>query len=49
MTLEWEGTASGSLHGRLWLVAEFFGNVLGVRLRPLFALEVERTVNPSAC
>ncbi|SDK61143.1 hypothetical protein SAMN05216189_10449 [Pseudomonas delhiensis] len=30
------GIASGSLHGWLWLVAAFFGNALGVRLRPLF-------------
>jgi uncharacterized protein len=43
------GIASGSLHGWLWLVAAFFGNVLGVHLRPLFALEVERTPNPSTC
>ncbi|MDF3934621.1 YeeE/YedE family protein [Pseudomonas citronellolis] len=30
------GIASGSLHGWLWLVAAFFGNALGVRLRPIF-------------
>ncbi|MBZ5876545.1 YeeE/YedE family protein [Chromohalobacter israelensis] len=30
------GIASGSLHGWLWLVAAFAGNMLGVRLRPLF-------------
>jgi uncharacterized protein len=36
------GIVSGSLHGWLWLVAAFFGNVLGTRLRPLFGLEVER-------
>ncbi|QNA90256.1 YeeE/YedE family protein [Massilia sp. Dwa41.01b] len=42
------GILSGSLHGWLWLVAAFVGNVLGTRLRPLFGLEVER-VKPSAC
>ncbi|WP_244817719.1 YeeE/YedE family protein [Caballeronia sp. Lep1P3] len=42
------GIVSGSLHGWLWLVAAFFGNVLGTRLRPLFGLEVER-VRPTAC
>ncbi|WP_325434573.1 YeeE/YedE family protein [Pseudomonas nitroreducens] len=30
------GIASGSLHGWLWLVAAFFGNTVGVRLRPTF-------------
>jgi uncharacterized membrane protein YedE/YeeE len=42
------GIASGSLHGWVWLVAAFFGNVLGTRLRPLFGLEVER-VRPTGC
>ena len=42
------GILSGSLHGWLWLVAAFAGNVLGTRLRPLFGLEVER-VKPGAC
>jgi uncharacterized protein len=42
------GIVSGSLHGWLWLVAAFFGNVAGTRLRPLFGLEVER-VRPTAC
>lgn len=32
------GIASGSLHGWLWLVMAFAGNMLGVRLRPFFAL-----------
>lgn len=36
------GIISGSLHGWLWLVAAFAGNVFGTRLRPLFGLEVER-------
>ncbi len=30
------GIASGSLHGWVWLVAGFAGNMLGVRLRPIF-------------
>jgi uncharacterized protein len=42
------GIVSGSLHGWLWLVAAFFGNVAGTRLRPLFGLEVER-LRPTSC
>ncbi|MGS2742351.1 YeeE/YedE family protein [Halomonas sp. LS-001] len=30
------GIASGSLHGWVWLVAAFAGNMVGVRLRPIF-------------
>lgn len=41
------GIASGSLHGWLWLVAAFAGNVWGTKLRPMFDLSVERT--RSAC
>ena len=37
------GIASGSVHGWLWLVAAFIGNIAGTRLRPLFDLQVERT------
>ena len=37
------GIASGSLHGWLWLVAAFAGNIAGTRLRPMFDLNVERT------
>jgi len=33
------GIASGSLHGYLWAVAAFAGNVIGVRLRPWFFME----------
>lgn len=33
------GTVSGSLHGWIWLVFAFAGNVIGVRLRPLFRLD----------
>ncbi len=32
------GVASSSLHGWLWFVAAFIGNMLGTRLRPLFRL-----------
>ena len=42
------GIISGSLHGWLWLVCAFAGNVLGTRLRPLFGLEVER-IKASGC
>ncbi|MDN4035903.1 YeeE/YedE family protein [Massilia sp. YIM B02443] len=42
------GILSGSLHGWLWLVVAFVGNIVGTRLRPLFGLEVER-VKPSGC
>ena len=37
------GIASGSLHGWLWLVAAFAGNIAGTQLRPMFDLPVERT------
>ena len=37
------GIASGSLHGWLWLVAAFAGNIFGTRLRPMFDLSVEKT------
>lgn len=43
------GIASGSLHGWVWMVAAFAGNVIGTRLRPLFDLEVERTPRLTAC
>ncbi|MEM5446980.1 YeeE/YedE family protein [Paraburkholderia guartelaensis] len=39
------GIVSGSLHGWLWLVCAFAGNVLGTKLRPWFGLEVERVKN----
>ena len=42
------GIVSGSLHGWLWLVFAFAGNVIGTRLRPFFGLEVER-VKQSGC
>ena len=37
------GIASGSLHGWLWLVAAFAGNIVGTSLRPMFDLNVEKT------
>lgn len=33
------GIVSGSLHGWVWLVFAFAGNVVGTRLRPLFKLD----------
>ena len=30
------GIASGSVHGWLWLIAAYAGNLIGVRLRPMF-------------
>lgn len=38
------GIASGSLHGWLWLVAAFAGNMLGVKLRPWFFQRPRRTL-----
>lgn len=35
------GIASGSLHGWVWMAAAFAGNMLGVKLRPLFFAGVE--------
>ena len=32
------GVASTSLHGWVWIVAAMLGNIIGVRLRPLFRL-----------
>ena len=43
------GIASGSLHGWLWLVAAFTGNVSGTRLRPAFGLKLERTPRLTGC
>ena len=34
------GIASSSVHGWLWLVSAFVGNVLGTRVRPMFGLRV---------
>ncbi|WP_241665382.1 YeeE/YedE family protein [Teichococcus oryzae] len=43
------GIASGSLHGWVWMVAAFFGNVLGTFARPFFGLEVERVPRQTGC
>jgi uncharacterized membrane protein YedE/YeeE len=43
------GIVSGSLHGWLWLPSAFVGSALGVHLRPLFGLSVEKTPAPSSC
>jgi uncharacterized protein len=43
------GIASGSLHGWVWLVAAFFGNVLGTRVRPFFGLEIEHAAKLTGC
>lgn len=42
------GIVSGSLHGWLWLISAFFGNVFGTKLRPVFGLAVER-VKQTGC
>ena len=34
------GIASASVHGWLWLVAAFVGNIVGTRLRPAFGLKI---------
>jgi uncharacterized membrane protein YedE/YeeE len=39
------GIASGSLHGWLWLVTAFAGNIVGTKLRPMFDLNVEKTAS----
>ena len=43
------GILSGSLHAWLWLPAAFLGSALGVRLRPMFGLNVEKTPPESSC
>lgn len=37
------GVVSGSLHGWIWFVMAFTGTVVGIYLRPLFALQVEKS------
>lgn len=41
------GVASGSVHGWLWLVAAYAGNVVGVRIRPLFFVAERKSVAAS--
>ncbi|SEO54796.1 YeeE/YedE family protein [Aquisalimonas asiatica] len=43
------GIASGSLHGWVWLVFGFLGNMAGVRLRPWFFGEEQRPRQPTSC
>jgi uncharacterized membrane protein YedE/YeeE len=43
------GIASGSLHGWLWLICAYAGNVVGTRLRPLFFAGERRPVVLSGC
>ena len=43
------GIASGSLHGWLWLVAAYAGNVLGVKIRPVFFTGERPKVALSGC
>lgn len=43
------GILSGSVHAWLWLPAAFAGNVIGVRLRPLFGLQIEKSTTISRC
>lgn len=43
------GIASGSLHGWLWLVAAYLGNVVGVRLRPVFFAGERRADTLTGC
>ncbi|MBE0489580.1 MAG: YeeE/YedE family protein [Halomonas sp.] len=44
------GIASGSLHGWVWLVAAFAGNMLGIKLRPFFfAGEAGRLSTAKGC
>lgn len=42
------GIISGSLHGWLWLISAFLGNLIGTRLRSAFGLAVER-VKQTGC
>jgi len=43
------GIASGSLHGWLWLVAAYIGNVAGVRMRPFFFAGERQPVVLTGC
>ena len=43
------GILSGSLHAWMWLPAAFAGSALGVQLRPLFGLAVEKTPPAASC
>lgn len=43
------GMLSASLHAWIWLPAAFAGSALGVRLRPVFGLAVEKTPPAGSC
>jgi uncharacterized membrane protein YedE/YeeE len=43
------GMVSGSLHAWIWLPSAYLGALVGVRLRPLFGMPVERTVPSPVC
>ncbi len=43
------GIASGSVHGWLWLIAAYLGNVIGVRLRPAFFAGERRATTLTGC
>ncbi|MNP87181.1 putative inner membrane protein [compost metagenome] len=43
------GIASGSVHGWLWLVAAYAGNLIGVRLRPWFFAGERRPAVLTGC
>jgi uncharacterized membrane protein YedE/YeeE len=43
------GMISGSLHAWIWLPSAWLGALVGVRLRPLFGMPVERTAPSQAC
>ncbi len=43
------GISSGSLHGWLWVASAFFGNALGVYLRPIFFGKAQSTVKLTSC
>lgn len=43
------GMVSGSLHAWIWLPSAWLGALVGVRLRPLFGMPVEKTVPSPVC
>jgi uncharacterized protein len=43
------GIISGSVHGWLWLPCAFLGSAIGVHLRPIFGMEVEKTPTEGVC
>lgn len=43
------GIISGSVHGWIWLPCAFVGSAIGVHLRPLFGMDVEKTPTEGVC